>query len=194
MNADFFCAKIHDTDLPAVIEGFVTRSSMPKAKEIVRTALEQWRKAQPELRQSVAEKYDLERLPRGQYLDKSLQAFYFADLLRSGYGAWPNHKERLAALKYFRRSILAAHEAGRDRRLARPGAYELGNCYYFGECGGRSLNQAIRWYRKSLAYLPNDGYAMSMLMISNFAFLALCDCCWLPLLTHVFFVFVSSSS
>ncbi|CAE7850917.1 unnamed protein product [Symbiodinium microadriaticum] len=166
MNADFFCAQIHDPDLLAVIEGFVTRSNMPKAKEIVKNALEQWRQAQPELRQSVAEKYDLERLPRGQNLDKSLQAFYVADLLRSGYGAWPNHKERLAALKYFRRSIFAAQGAGKDRRLARPGAFELGNCYYFGECGGRSLNQAVRWYRRSLAYLPNDGYAMTMLMIS----------------------------
>ena len=151
-----------------MIEGFVTRENMPRAGEIAKEALQQWRKAQPELRQSVSEMYDLDRLPGWNFLGDSLQEFYLADLLRSGYGATPSRKERRQALKHFRRSVeKALRQAGQGHaRVAAAPAYEIGHCYYFGECGGRSVRQAIRSYRATLAHVPNDGFAWVMLMMS----------------------------
>ncbi|CAJ1364583.1 unnamed protein product [Effrenium voratum] len=152
VNADFFCADVHDPDLSIVIEGFVTHSSMLRAKEIALTALAQWQK-QVVPQKSVWEVYDIAALSQSN-LSKSILEFYLGDLLRVGYGAKPTAQEMQQSLEFFKRSVeSAANET--KAMVASVSAYEVACCYYFGDCATRDRHQALHWYRTALRWSNN---------------------------------------
>eukprot|EP00933_Yihiella_yeosuensis_P072874 TRINITY_DN8141_c0_g1_i1.p1 TRINITY_DN8141_c0_g1~~TRINITY_DN8141_c0_g1_i1.p1 ORF type:complete len:484 (+),score=80.76 TRINITY_DN8141_c0_g1_i1:63-1514(+) len=152
-NVDIFCAHPQDSDLTAVIEGFVTHSIAKKAKEIAYAALAEWKKQKPLPSRSVHELYNVQRIEDWPNFDPIMKDFFLGDLLRTGYGARPNAKERRLAMQKFRRAVAQ----GRDKKLLEAGQWavgeatlELGICYHFGECGPRNLELARYWYQMSI--------------------------------------------